>query len=618
MKIVLPPPLANPPQRQSFTSDFILLLKNEVRVAWNTIRQRPVKTFIGVVILLLLAISLIGSLGYFAYGALKTMPLQIVQMFLSLLFLGGLTGQIFFGVTAAFAALYMSDDLELLFMAPVPLKVVFAVKSLSVLVSNFLIALLFVFLPGIFFGILFHAGATFYILSVLVGCGLWITGTAIAELINLLVMRVVPPHRSKEAIGFIGALTGILIALLFQLPGLLAGSRGKLNLADWLSGQEQSLRIMDIFPWGWGSLALMKGISGNFLTGLGWSLLLLVVGVFLFMGAFVLLERGFRFITLKEGEGGRRRKPRSQTVNSDKKHPPKNLSYIFSDIFSDQTAYPASLWSGAWAVARKDLLSFKRDAREWFSFLIPLILMAFFAGQYLLSPSVSSRSSLITVLIMYTVMFSGNMALGAFGREGESDWLLNSVPLAGWPVVWGKLLSAVLPTLILMEALLVGTAFALGISLNVIIILVPSVVLLSMGSSAIGLYYSINNCRYNPDRPQVRISPGASLVMYVVNLLFLLFLAFGLCYLFPPAELVSIVKNLPPAAFKGGFRSGIVYGLYYLSRPLLWPAPWRTLVGIMMAGGGWSLIFFGFMAATVRQSKKGFRVELVTGVKKRR
>jgi len=221
VKIVLPPPLMDPPSEQSFGQDFMLLLKNQLRVAWNKMRHRPVGTLIGMVVVMLGLLAILVSLGFFAYGALKTMPPQTVKGFLSLLFMVGLASQIFFGITAAFATLYMSDDLELLFMAPVPLKVVFAVKSLAVIGSNFLTAILFAFLPGVFYGLLFNAGGLFYILVLIVGLGLWVIGTAIAELINLLVMRIVPPHRSKEAVGFIGALAGIMIALVFQIPNLL-------------------------------------------------------------------------------------------------------------------------------------------------------------------------------------------------------------------------------------------------------------------------------------------------------------------------------------------------------------------------------------------------------------
>jgi len=614
VKIVLPPPLTDPPPGQSFVQDFKLLLKNQMLVTWNKIRHRPFGFLIAVVVILLMLLAILVPLGSLASGALKTMPPQIAKGFLALIFMIGLASQIFFGITAAFAALYMSDDLELLFMTPVPLKVVFAVKSLSVLSSNLLIAILFAFLPGVFYGLLFQAGALFYILVVLVGIGLWVIGTALAELINLLVMRIVPPHRSKEAIGFIGAFAGILIALVFQIPNLLLTNQGGPNVGAWLEGQEQLLSIMDFFPWGWGSLALVEGISGNALAGLGWSLLMLFVGTILFMIAFVLVERGFRrgFISLSQGEGGRRRRTRPTVVKENYRRQ-ENTSYLFNE----EASFTASPWLGMWAVAKKDLLSMKRDTREWFGYMAPLIIMAFFVGQFFLTSAESSRTSLITVLIMYTIMFSGNMALQSFGREGESDWFLNSVPLAGWPVVWGKLLAVVLPTLVLMEALLVGTALAVGVSTSLIIMLVLAAVLLSLGSSAIGLFYSINNSRYNPDKPQHRISPGASMLMYLVNLLFILLLALGLSYLFPPEELTSFVKNLPPITFEGGFLSGLLYGLYLLTRPLLWSTTFRILLGIIMTGGIWSLIFFGFMAITVRQSRKGFRVEVFTGKKKK-
>lgn len=612
MKILLPPPLSSPPPEQSFLQDFMLLLRNQLRVSWNKLCHRPMGTLIAMLGFLIGLIAIAVSLGIFAYGSLKTLSPNTVQGFLSMVFMAGLGAQIFFGITAAFAALYMSDDLELLFMAPVSVKAVFAVKSLAIIGSNLFTAVLFAFLPGIFYGLIFQAGVSFYILVLLVGVGLWAIGTAIAELINLLVMRLIPPHRSKEAIGFIGALGGIIIAICFQLPNILINSGNRFDIGSWLGKQEQILSVMRFFPWGWGSSALAAGISQNFFVGLGWSLLILLVGVLLFVMAFNLVERGFRrgFISLSQGERGKRRKTQPERRGEERQ---KDPSFA---VLKQEVVSLASPWSGMWAVAKKDLLSVKRDTREWFGYLVPLIIMLFFVGQFLFSSVRSSRSSLITVLIMYTIMFSGNMALQSFGREGESDWLLNSVPLAGWPVVWGKLLAAVLPTLLLMEALLVGTALAIGVSKSLIIALAIGAVFLSLGSSSIGLFYSINNCRYNPDTPQQRIAPGASLFMYLVNLFFILLLAVGLMYLFLPAELVSVLRGLPAVTYEGGLLSGLFYGIYLLSRPLLWSTAWRVFLGVIVTGGVWVLMFFGFMAATVRQSRKGFQVEIITGKKK--
>lgn len=452
----------------------------------------------------------------------------------------------------------------------------------------------------------------------MIGCGLWLMGAALAELINLLVMRIVPPHRSKEAIGLIGVVAGLIIALIFQVPNLLLSSQGTMDISNLLTGKEQSLAIMNYFPWGWASLALIKGVSGDLLAGFAWSVLIFICSILMFLFSMALLERGFRqgFIALGQGEGGRRRQkqaPVLETRNTQDKAPAK-----MAFLYEKEAAPKTSSWPGMWAVAKKDLLSLKRDAREWFGYLLPLIFMAFFIAQFSFFSTKANLTSLLYILMMYTVMMSGNLALQSFGREGESDWLLNSVPLAGWPVIWGKLMAAVLPTLVLMEALLVGTSLAIGVSAGVVFVLAIAAVLLSLGSSAIGLYYSINNCRFNPDKPQMRISPGASLIMYLINFLFILLLGLSLCYLFPPAELTSIALVISPPVLEGKFFSTILYGLYLLSRPLLWLPVLRIGLGIILTGGIWSLIFFGFMAATVRESRKGFRVEIMTNNKRSR
>ncbi|NLT94696.1 MAG: hypothetical protein GXW85_04055 [Clostridia bacterium] len=615
MKIILPPPLETPPPPQSFLNDLMLLTKNQIRVTWNKWRHLPKKTLFIMGFILLWLLIFVFYLGSAAYGIMENVPFELGQGLLSLIFLSGLVAQIFFGITAAFTSFYMSEDLELLFVAPVSLQAVFVVKSLSVFVSNLVITVFFVLLPGVFYGLLFQAGKFFYLLVILVSLGLLTIGTALAELLNLLVMRIVPPHRSKEAVGFIGAVAGILIALMFQIPNMMIGREEQFDVGTWLTGNVQVLKIMNFFPWGWGSKALVATISGNGLSGLGWTLLIFLVGVLLFILASSFIERGFRrgFISLNQGEGSiRRNKKRKEPRHADIKSP-----QIFTNLLGEDTSIKTSVLIGIWAVAKKDLLYLKRDTREWFGYLTPLIIMAFFIVQYLFSGSESSRASLITVFVLYTVIFSGNMALQSFGREGEADWFFNSVPLAGWPVVLGKLLASVLPTLILMEALLLGTALAIGLSFSVLVAFGIGAVLLSLGSSAIGLFYSINHCRFNPESTRQRIAPGASMIMFIVNLVFISFLALGIIYIFPPTELIAVLTELPPVNYEGGILSAITYIVYLLSRPLLWPNWARMVTGILITGGVWLGVFFGFLAITVRQSQKGFRVEIVTRKKKK-
>lgn len=601
--INLPTPLTEAPPPGSFTQDVRVLAATELRLTWNKLRQWPLLTWLLFLLPSLGFLALLVFLGKVAYTAMVSVPAQAFQGILSLVFMGGVIGNIFFGVTASFVTLYMSDDLELLFVAPVSTRAIFTVKILKVSLSNFFSTFILIFLPGLFLGLLQKAPFLYYLWLIIITLALQALGTAIASLVNLAVMRIVPPHRSKEAVGFIGALSGIIIALFFQIPSLMMAS-GSFNLTDWVNAQGQLLKIMNWLPWGWGSMALFNGASGGHLQAMLWSLLSVALAVAVFIPSFLLVERGFRrgWISLSQGEGARKKKTRKTSA----------VPQAQSSKGIWQPHALASPARGMWAVAKKDLLSIRRDTREWFGYLTPLLVMGFFVGRVLLLPGTGAKESLVGIFVMYAIMFSGNLALQSFGREGESEWILNSVPLAGWPVVWGKLLAAVIPTLVLMELLLTGTTIALGFAPNIIIGMAIAAALMSFGASAIGLFYSINNCRYNPDNPQQRISAGAALLMFLVNGLFIALLALCLLCTFPPAPLVDLIRQLPAVPFAWGFPDTIIWLLYTLSRPFTWTPVLRIAFGLLITLALWSAVFFGFMWATVHQSRKGFRVQLAT------
>jgi ABC-2 type transport system permease protein len=611
---IIPSPLDEPPPPQPFLSDFSHLLKAHLRVAINKVRRWPILLWIVFIPAALGFGGLFVYLGVMAYRTLVSVGPQLGGGLLSLAFLGGVIGQVFFGIPSAFVTLYMSEDLDILFASPVSIRAVFAVKSLVVAVSNFLPVLFFVILPGIFYALLFKAGLVFYLILLLVVISLWVLGTALAVFLNLFIMRIVPPHRSREAVGVISAVAGIVVAMFFQIPNIMLQSQGQIDFAGFVAGNESILQTSFYFPWGWGSQALVEGISGNMFSAFGWGLLSLVLAAGVFAVSFTLLERGFRrgWVSVTQPPARRRRKTQQPAVKA-----PVRRTTIALPREAEAKAALAPVWHSMWAIAKKDLLYIKRDTREWFSYLTPLIFMAFFIGQHLLIRTSSTHSSLVGVWLAYVLMFSGNTALQSFGREGEAEWVLRSVPSAGTPVVLGKLIASVIPTLFLMEALLAGTAVAVGYSASFTSMLAVGAVFLALGSSSIGLFYSATSARYNPDNPHQRIAPGASLIMSLVNLLFMLLLAFGLLYLIPPAELIAVVPYLYEISPKGGFAGGLHAFAVFVTKPLLWSKPARILTGILVTGGIWSGFFFGFLAAAVRQAKKGIHIEPVVVKKKK-
>src|SRR5690606_38117759 len=108
------------------------------------------------------------------------------------------------------------------------------------------------------------------------------------------------------------AIAGIVIALLFQIPNIMLQTQGEIDFADFITRNEGVFRTSLYFPWGWGSRALVSGISGDMIPALGWSALLLLSAVGLFAVSFTLLERGFRqgWISVTQQPARRREKRR--------------------------------------------------------------------------------------------------------------------------------------------------------------------------------------------------------------------------------------------------------------------------------------------------------------------
>lgn len=598
------PPLAQAPQPGSFRQDLHLLASVELRLLKNKLRQWPLKIWL---LLGLPALGFLALLVYLAGLALSyngALTPELSHGILSFVFLAAVAFNVLFGTVAAFTTLYMSPDLEMLFTAPVSTRAVFAIKTLKIVASNFFATLFLVLLPGLFVGLLGNAPFIYYLQLLLVFLALLVLGTALAELLNLVVMRIVPPHRGKEAVGFIGAFSGIFIALLFQVPGLVISSS---DPTGWFQNQGQLFAVMDYFPWGWSAKALAAAAQGSIFPAAAWSLLTLAFAAALMAPAFFLVEKGFRrgWISLSQGAA----KKIDKVPSAAKRATPKTLTAWQGPMEA------TSPLRGMWAVAKKDLLTIKRDTREWFGYLTPLLLMGFFVGRALLLPGAGANESMVTVLILYTIMFSGNMAAQSFGREGESDWLLNSVPLAGWPVVWGKLLGAVLPTLVLMELLLTGSAIALHLPFGTTVALALGALLATLSGSAVGLFYSINHCRYNPDNPRLKISFGATLLIFLINTLLTGLLALGLTYIFLPDPLVLFAYLMSPPAHFAGFFEKLFYALF---RPLTWQPAAAATLGFALIAVLWAAAFFAFVWGTVRKSRQGFHVQLVTSFKSRR
>ena len=159
MSIVFPPPLSEPPPPQSFWQDFKLLLGTQLRVTWNKLRHWPFLAWLGVITASLGLLSVLAYLGFLAYGALRLCRRKRAG-FLSLVFLLGIARRFSWCYFSLCHFIYVGG-FRAFFVSPVPLRVVFAVKSLVIAQQSFDGPLILLY-TRCFYGLLFQPAPRIY------------------------------------------------------------------------------------------------------------------------------------------------------------------------------------------------------------------------------------------------------------------------------------------------------------------------------------------------------------------------------------------------------------------------------------------------------------------------
>ncbi len=130
------------------------------------------------------------------------------------------------------ASLYLSGDMDMLLVAPVPMRSVFIVKFFSGLVIPYIV--LFVLLGPALLG--FGQGLGYgwvYYLSVIVVLALFpLLPVGLGALLVMAVVRVIPARRAREIVGLIGGLVGASWWILSQFSREIAPRMATVNTLD--------------------------------------------------------------------------------------------------------------------------------------------------------------------------------------------------------------------------------------------------------------------------------------------------------------------------------------------------------------------------------------------------
>jgi ABC-2 type transport system permease protein len=362
--------------------------------------------------------------------------------------------------TTVLSSLYLSGDIDMLLVAPVPMRAVFVVKFFGGLLTPY--ALLF-FLLGPFllgFGQGLGFGAAYFAVAVAVLLLLPLLPTGLGALLVMAVVRVIPARRAREIVGVIGGLVGVSWYIFSQFTRELTPRLANARLLDYLRRFDNP-----IAPSAWAARALVAAGEGRWIELLLYGGLFAALSVGIFILCLALAERlYYAGWSNMSTQGGRVRQRRR--TKDDGRVATSNDTQSFVFRLSSFVLPRESL-----AVLYKDLKVFPRDLRNLQQLIFPLVLAGIWTFRLITGGSLgngraapsffNSLSALASAGISFYICLVLSGAIGGAGisREGRGFWLFKVAPISARRLLIGKLALAYLPFPI------IGTLFVIFLSL---------------------------------------------------------------------------------------------------------------------------------------------------------
>ena len=200
---------------------------------------------IGKVILYgILLVYLMGIFGFLSYGLITTLQ-QVHQeaMFIGIFLLGLALLTIIQSIISATNVFYFSKDLDYILPLPLKPREILISKLNVILVTEYVMELIFAVAPIIVYGILTSAGPMFYIVSLLVLIIFPIIPILIATFIIMVIMSFSKGVKNKDRFKLIAPLLGIALALVLSFA---FSGTSELSEADLLNALTQANSMVEM------------------------------------------------------------------------------------------------------------------------------------------------------------------------------------------------------------------------------------------------------------------------------------------------------------------------------------------------------------------------------------
>jgi ABC-2 type transport system permease protein len=453
-------------------------------------------------------------------------------------------------------ALYLAKDMDFLVSAPIPIRAVFLTKLLEALLPGFILVLVFGLPALISIGVTQGYNIVYFPLLPLVLIFLSLAAAGLSSLLVMVIVRIFPAKRVAEVLTFMGAFFIILLSQSFNLMG---DKLENLTQDQIASGASLFTKLNKVwYPLGWGGRSLVDIGQGEWLSGVIFLALTLVLSSLIFWITLSTAERLYYTGWASLQVGTTRKKNHRIIHRQETGGMRKNL-------------IRRGLSTQIGAIITKDFKLIRRDLNN-LSQIIGALIMGVVFGVMLLraggkpiigqSDSPKQLMEILRSAKVYGSMVIGlfvgwcmvaRLALVAFSMEGMAYWILKAAPVNAGKLLTAKFWMAYIPSLFLGWFYLIGIAILQKPPLATILYGLPSIALILAGLCGINLAFGVQGVNLTWTNPRKMENGVASLfgtILSIVYQLITLLIFFGPPLVFP---LIGITEEV-------GMAVGLVAG----------------------------------------------------------
>jgi len=514
----------------------------QTKILKNCFRERK-KRFLfrnflrGMVFVLGLALLYFFLISMFDFATKRQMPAFdfacILLSFCLLVFLPLLT---YSAIICALSFLFQKEEINFYFSLPVNRIQIFMIKFWQTFLHTTWMAFCGIFTFILAVQIYFGLSPLIYVSGVAAGLAFFLIPVCLAVIVTCLLSRFIPFVRAKGILTVIGLLVGSLVLLTIRLmrPERLATSQGRMRLLTFVEDLHKPW--MTCLPSEWLTNICVAHYQED-IAGISLNFLALISTAFVLLILTYIIAKTFYVRIWSESVAV----PKARVTKSG-----------WQENFLKFFPSPLRL------LVKKDLLSFYRDTVQRGSLLIfiPLAFVYFYSVhivdcQIRAHPGEAVFSFLY--LYLFNLFYSGVVLCGLSGRwvfpsisaEGNNFKLIRLSPITLREFLQEKFWLGFLPLFILGEILVIGSCLMLGLSLPYVVIAFFTLVILTLGITAIGVILGVKMADFSKVEP----------LEFALSFQGFLYLVWGLIFIIA----IILLLAMPLALFlRSGFSSSLV------------------------------------------------------------